>query len=64
MDRPPVQRPTHPTPPITKHFQTKKGLSKSHVLKSNIPFLSQNSITGESLNWTPIGYAYASPFEG
>ena len=25
--------------------------------KSNIPFLSQTSINGKSLNWTPNGYA-------
>ena len=52
--------PSHPTRQI-KHFEAKKGLFKRHVLKSNIPFLTKNSINGKSLNWTPTGYATHLP---
>ena len=54
MDRP--TRPTRPNRQI-KHFEAKKSRQPYRFLKSNIPFLTQNSINGKSLNWTPTGYA-------
>ena len=57
---PPSNPSTRPIRQI-KHFEAKKGLSKMHVLKSNIPLLTQNSINGKSLYWTPTGYATHLP---
>ena len=33
-----------------------------YVLESNIPLLTQNSINGKRLNWTPTGYAPYLPW--
>ena len=45
-------------PPGDKTFSRKKKREKPYAfLKSNIPFLTQNSIKGKSLNWNPTGYA-------
>ena len=46
-----------------KHFEAKKVDKPYWFLKSNIPFLTQNSINGKSLNWTPTGYATHLPSE-
>ena len=53
-------RPTRPTRQI-KHFEAIKVDKTYRFLKSNIPFLTQNSINGKSLNWTPTGYATHLP---
>ena len=53
--------PSNPSTRQMIHFEAKKGLSKRHVLKSNIPLLTRNSINGKSLNWTPTGYATHLP---
>ena len=44
-----------------KHFEAKKVDRPYQFIKSNIPFLTQNSINGKSLNWTPTGYAIHLP---
>ena len=53
-------RPTRPTR-HTKHFEAKKVDKSYGFLKPNIPLLTQNSINGKSLNWTPTGYASHLP---
>ena len=44
-----------------KTFSPKKQEKHYWFLKSNISFLTQNSINGNSLNWTPTGYATHLP---
>ena len=48
--------------PGDKTFSRKKKHNKlDRFLKSNIPFLTKNSINRKSLNWTPTGYATHLP---
>ena len=44
-----------------KYFEAKKVDKPYWFLKSNIPILTQNSINGKSLTWTPTGYATHLP---
>ena len=55
-----MDRQTRPTRQI-KHFEAKNVDIPYRFLKSNIPFLTQNTIYGKSLNWTPTGYATHLP---
>ena len=48
--------------PVKSNISKQKKVDKPYwFLKPNIPLLTQNSINGKSLNWTPTGYATHLP---